>query len=131
MSQSGWFYISNGQRTGPVDVAQLQQMTATGQVRAGDLVWTEGMADWQPASAVPGLIAAAPPQQQGYYPQQGYPQQGYAQPQGYSDQGYAQQGYAQQGYAQQGYAPQPQYPNYGRPESAYAKGPSSQGLAIA
>jgi hypothetical protein len=73
MSQSGWYYTSNGQRVGPVSIEQLRHVGSLGHLGPRDLVWTEGMADWQPATAVPGLLPTAHPQ--GYYPQQGAPQQ--------------------------------------------------------
>jgi hypothetical protein len=66
--QSGWYYASNGQRVGPVSIEQIRHVASLGHLAPGDLVWTEGMADWQPASAIPGLLPPAQPQ--GYYPQQ-------------------------------------------------------------
>jgi hypothetical protein len=61
MSQSAWYYASNNQRLGPVAFEQLRHLAATGQLAPQDLVWTEGMADWQPASSVPGVFVIAPP----------------------------------------------------------------------
>jgi uncharacterized RDD family membrane protein YckC len=43
---------------------ELQGLARSGGVSAGDLVWCEGMAEWQPAGTVPpfaGLFAAAAP----------------------------------------------------------------------
>jgi membrane protease subunit (stomatin/prohibitin family) len=54
----------NGQSTGPFPVAVLQQMMRTGAVGPATLVWRQGMAGWQAASAVQelaGLFAPAPP----------------------------------------------------------------------
>ncbi|HKB39285.1 MAG TPA: trypsin-like peptidase domain-containing protein, partial [Gemmataceae bacterium] len=51
-----WFYMQSGGRAGPVPWGQLQQMAASGQLQPSDLVWTNGMASWLPASAVTGLI---------------------------------------------------------------------------
>jgi hypothetical protein len=61
-----WYYASGGQQKGPVDDAQFEAMVSAGQIRATDLVWKEGMANWQPLSSVrPGAgdipSMAAPP----------------------------------------------------------------------
>src|SRR5688572_10654938 len=44
-----WFYVRNGQRQGPVPASQLATMFNAGQVRGSDLVWSDGMTNWQPA----------------------------------------------------------------------------------
>lgn len=138
-----WYYAKGGQQLGPVTDDDLRQKVASGEVSAQDLVWRDGMANWQAASSVSELAGggggyAAAPQAGGYgapapyqqapqagyppqggYPAQGYPQQGY--PQGYPQQGYQQApayqapaGYPQQG----GYAAPGQYPpgQYGAPQ---------------
>jgi len=56
---SNWFYAANGQQQGPFGDAQLRDLIANGTVRADTLVWTEGMAGWQKAAEVPGLMASA------------------------------------------------------------------------
>jgi GYF domain 2 len=56
---SNWFYAANGQQQGPFPDAQLRDLVASGTVRADTLVWTEGMAGWQKAGEVPGLMADA------------------------------------------------------------------------
>jgi len=63
MSNQSWFYASEGQQKGPFPEAQLRDLIGRGTVRADTLVWTEGMAGWQKAGEVPGLVAAgsAPP----------------------------------------------------------------------
>lgn len=63
MSNRSWFYASEGQQKGPFPEIQLQDLIARGSVRADTLVWTEGMAGWQKASEIPGLVAggSAPP----------------------------------------------------------------------
>jgi len=77
MQDVGWYYAANGQRQGPVHFDQLRQMTMSGQIAQGDLVWHEGMADWQPAGSIAALFppppvqpayASPPPQYQGYAP---------------------------------------------------------------
>jgi hypothetical protein len=63
MSDRSWFYASNGQQQGPYAEAQLRDLIARGTVRADTLVWSEGMAGWQKAGEIPGLMSrgAAPP----------------------------------------------------------------------
>ena len=56
---SNWFYAANGQQQGPFGEAQLRDLITNGTVRADTLVWTEGMAGWQKAAEVPGLMASA------------------------------------------------------------------------
>src|ERR1051325_315745 len=58
---SNWFYAANGQQQGPLSEAQLRDFIASGTVRPDTLVWTEGMAGWQKAAEVPGLMAAGGP----------------------------------------------------------------------
>ena len=56
MSNRSWFYASEGQQKGPFPETQLQDLIARGVVRADTLVWTEGMAGWQKAAEIPGLV---------------------------------------------------------------------------
>ena len=58
---SNWFYAANGQQQGPFGDAQLQDLISNGTVRPDTLVWTEGMAGWQKAAEVPGLMPAGGP----------------------------------------------------------------------
>jgi len=55
-----WFYAQNNQQHGPVTAEALVSMLQQGHVQPADLVWREGMANWQPASTVPELGAATP-----------------------------------------------------------------------
>lgn len=41
-----------------MELAALQGLTASGQLRPSDLVWSEGMSAWQPAGQVAGLFPA-------------------------------------------------------------------------
>jgi hypothetical protein len=59
MSNRSWFFASQGQQQGPFPEAQLREFIARGTVGADTLVWTEGMADWQKAAEIPGLMFAA------------------------------------------------------------------------
>jgi len=86
-----YYYVQNGEHYGPVEPYQLQQLIQQGTVRRDDLVWTEGMAEWLPASTVPGLRPRVP---QPRMPQHAYSQGAqasgaYANPQPAADQGFA------------------------------------------
>jgi hypothetical protein len=59
MVDRSWFFASQGQQQGPYPEAQLHQFIASGRVMAETLVWTEGMADWQKAGEIPGLMAGS------------------------------------------------------------------------
>ena len=58
-----WHVAVDGQTQGPFTMAQLADSIAQGQVTAGTLVWTPGLASWTPAGQVPQLTAqfSAPP----------------------------------------------------------------------
>jgi uncharacterized RDD family membrane protein YckC len=49
-----WYYADAGRQVGPVEDAQLDELVRSGAVRDDTLVWREGMANWQPHSAVRG-----------------------------------------------------------------------------
>lgn len=51
-----WYYSEQGQQRGPVELPELQRLLSTGQVSGHDLVWTEGMPQWQPAAQVPAVM---------------------------------------------------------------------------
>lgn len=53
---AGWYYAHNGAQMGPVDITQLQNLLARGQLAHDAHVWTEGMPQWAPARSVPGLV---------------------------------------------------------------------------
>jgi len=57
-----WYYAQDGQRQGPISREQLDELAASGQLMADDLVWTEGMDQWKTAAQVEGLLPAAPPE---------------------------------------------------------------------
>jgi hypothetical protein len=56
---SNWFFASNGQQQGPYPEAQFRDLIARGMVTTQTLVWREGMAGWQKAGDIPGLLAGA------------------------------------------------------------------------
>lgn len=57
MPNRSWFYASDGQQQGPYPYAQLRELIARGTVKADTLVWSEGMAGWQRAGEIPGLLS--------------------------------------------------------------------------
>jgi hypothetical protein len=59
MSDRSWFYAAQGRQQGPHTEAELRGLIATGTVSADTLVWTEGMANWQRAGDIPGLMTGA------------------------------------------------------------------------
>jgi hypothetical protein len=60
---ASWFYASEGKQQGPYPDGQFRDLVAQGIVRPDTLVWSEGMAGWQKAAEIPGLIggSGAPP----------------------------------------------------------------------
>jgi hypothetical protein len=55
MAEADWFYARGGGQEGPADLQTLRAMIATGQLLPSDLVWRDGMLDWQPAVEVSAL----------------------------------------------------------------------------
>jgi hypothetical protein len=60
---ASWFYASEGKQQGPYPEGQFRDLIAQGVVRPDTLVWSEGMAGWQKAAEIPGLVSGggAPP----------------------------------------------------------------------
>lgn len=59
-----YFAALDGQQAGPFDLTALQGHVTAGRLSPQTLVWTQGMAQWTPASQVPALaplFAGAPP----------------------------------------------------------------------
>jgi len=81
---ASWFYASEGKQQGPYPEGQFRDLVAQGVVRPDTLVWSEGMAGWQKAAEIPGLIGGggAPPMM----PAGGPPMMGSG---GYAGAGYA------------------------------------------
>ncbi|HEX4054562.1 MAG TPA: RDD family protein [Tepidisphaeraceae bacterium] len=55
MPESEWYYAQNDRQFGPVTLQALTDMIRQGHVLLSDLVWTENMPDWRPASETPEL----------------------------------------------------------------------------
>lgn len=70
MANRSWFYAEGGQQQGPFPDAQFRDLIARGLVRADTLIWTDGMAGWQRAGDIPGLVSPAgrPPSMSGRMP---------------------------------------------------------------
>lgn len=56
---SEWFYSVNGTRHGPVSSTELAKLAKSGKLKPTDLIWKEGMAEWQPAGRIRGLFPSA------------------------------------------------------------------------
>jgi hypothetical protein len=54
-----WYYSSGGQQNGPVPLERLRELVYSGTLKARDLVWKQGMAQWSPLSSVPDLFPPA------------------------------------------------------------------------
>jgi hypothetical protein len=54
---NAWFYTRQGEQTGPVTFAELQQKARGGQLNPRlDMVWTQGMTDWKTAGEIEDLF---------------------------------------------------------------------------
>ncbi len=51
-----WYYSSNGEQKGPVELTELQYLAGSGQLQPSDLVWRPGMPLWMPAEDTRGLF---------------------------------------------------------------------------
>lgn len=51
-----WYYSVDGDRQGPVGAADLKKLAEAGTLKATDLVWKDGMADWVQAKSIKGLF---------------------------------------------------------------------------
>src|SRR5947209_15710264 len=54
-----WYYASNGEQLGPVELTELQQLAASGRLQPADLIWKAGMHQWAPAHLTRGLFPGA------------------------------------------------------------------------
>lgn len=50
MSGSGWYYVENDTRIGPVERAEMERLISQGSIRAQTMIWREGMNGWEEAS---------------------------------------------------------------------------------
>jgi hypothetical protein len=57
-----WYYVDAGKQAGPVDDAGLYALAAGGRITNETLVWSEGMADWQPFGNIRHGLVVMPPE---------------------------------------------------------------------
>lgn len=55
---SDWWYVSNGERKGPVGNDDLHQLLVSGTLTSSSLVWTQGMREWQSVAQVDQLASS-------------------------------------------------------------------------
>jgi|GEM_PF-5227821 len=48
--EAQWYYSLDGKQLGPVPQSEVVQMLSIGAMNSHDLVWTEGMNEWQPSA---------------------------------------------------------------------------------
>ncbi|HQU47061.1 MAG TPA: DUF4339 domain-containing protein, partial [Pirellulales bacterium] len=65
-----WFYMKGADKHGPVTIAKLRELAVVRQLLPSDLVWCEGMAEWDRAGKVTGLFDGVGQPQQQVVPQQ-------------------------------------------------------------
>jgi len=57
---AGWHVQRGSEVVGPIDLAQMRDMVAKGEISTDTLVWREGFEEWVPAGRVPALHATHP-----------------------------------------------------------------------
>ncbi|HYW07611.1 MAG TPA: RDD family protein [Longimicrobium sp.] len=55
---SGWYYVANGERVGPVSLDEIRALVVEGALADDALVWTPGMGDWATVNQIPVLAAS-------------------------------------------------------------------------
>jgi uncharacterized RDD family membrane protein YckC len=68
----GWYYVRGETKAGPFPLDTMRRLIAAGDVGADDLVWSEGMNDWQPARNLPVFFSQEPQVAQTEWPQEQY-----------------------------------------------------------
>ena len=67
-----WYYAKDGAQHGPVGETELRELIRSRNLSDQNLVWREGMSEWQPLGQLSefdgALVAATPPQSQGAGP---------------------------------------------------------------
>jgi len=62
---SNWWYVSNGERKGPVSTNDLHDLLVYGTLTPNSLVWKQGMEGWQSAGRIDelaSLLWSVPPE---------------------------------------------------------------------
>jgi hypothetical protein len=52
-----WYYAQDQKQSGPVTWEKLRELASSGVLEKNDMVWRDGMAEWQKATTVEGLFA--------------------------------------------------------------------------
>jgi hypothetical protein len=60
MSNRSWYYAAQGQQQGPVSEDELRDLIGRSVVTAETLLWSDGMAGWEKAGRIPGLMSDVP-----------------------------------------------------------------------
>jgi len=60
MSNRSWYFAAQGQQQGPVSEEELRDLIANGVVTSETLLWSDGMAGWEKAERIPGLMTDVP-----------------------------------------------------------------------
>jgi hypothetical protein len=58
---SAWYFVQNGKQYGPVSSQDLQSRLAAGALQPADMIWCEGLSDWQTAGSIFDTRVSAPP----------------------------------------------------------------------
>jgi uncharacterized RDD family membrane protein YckC len=54
-----WYYVKEGQQTGPISQGELAELFASGKITGETLIWREGLPQWQSYTSVLGSRASA------------------------------------------------------------------------
>jgi GYF domain 2 len=64
-SAMSWWYVSNGERRGPVNEDELARLLSNGALAPNSLLWKSGMKGWEPAANITdlkSLLSSLPPE---------------------------------------------------------------------
>ena len=53
-----WFYVREGSQVGPISQGQFEELVQSGGISAATMVWTSGLPNWTPYSALPADVSA-------------------------------------------------------------------------
>jgi hypothetical protein len=60
-----WWYVSDGERRGPISEDELSRLLSNGTLTANSLLWKSGMKGWEPAANIvdlKSLLSSLPPE---------------------------------------------------------------------
>lgn len=61
LNMTQWYVAKDGKRLGPLTTEQVRESVRLGMLVSTDLVWRSGMADWEAAGSIKGLMAPSIP----------------------------------------------------------------------